>query len=162
MRVIQSYFFSLLLFSCISEAPVEFSSIKAESWKTYSNELVGYSLQYPEELEVDKSCKGKDALFRFDGYPIISINYVDSTEGAKRGLWIRHKSLGPTELSGKKGLKYTYIHYDAIFGMPVQSYVIPHKDRYLGLEFRKSGDLGPILEKIYNSFTLAEPVRNES
>jgi hypothetical protein len=44
----------------------------------------------------------------------------------------------------------------------VQTYVIPHKDRYLGLELRKSGDLGPILEKIYNSVTLAEPVRNES
>jgi len=162
MRVIQSYVFCLLLFSCISEAPIEFSSIKAESWKTYSNELVGYSLQYPEELEVDKSRRGKDALFRFDGYPIISINYVDSTEGAKRGLWIRHKPLGPTELSGKKGLKYAYTHYDAIFGMPVQSYVIRHKDHYLGLEFRKSGNLGPILEKVYRSLTLIETEKTQS
>ena len=148
--------FLLFLVACVSDPPDEFDSIKARTWNTLTNETAGYSLSYPNELEVDRSRDGKDVLFRYDGYPIICINFVDSIEGRKRGLWIKYPPAGKILLDGIQGHKYDYIHYDAIFGMPVQSYVIDHKGKQLGLEFRKSGDLGPVLEKIYNSFSLTK------
>ena len=103
-----------------------------------------------------------DALFRYDGYPIICINFIDSSEGRKRGLWVKHQPVGNIILSGISGKKYKYIHYDVVFGMPVQSYVIIHQGKQLGLEFRRSGDLGSVLTKIYNSFKLIETIKSTS
>ena len=148
--------FLLFLAACVSNAPEEFDSIKAGTWNALTNETAGYSISYPNELEVERSRDGKDVIFRYNGYPIICVNFVDSIEGRKRGLWIKHSPAGNILLDGIQGHKYDYIHYDAIFGMPVQSYVIDHKGKQLGLEFRKSGDLGPVLEKIYHSFSLTK------
>ena len=64
--------------------------------------------------------------------------------------------LHAVDVLAQQGKKYEYTHYDAVFGMPVQSYVIKYKGKQLGLEFRKSGDLGSVLEKIYQSFSLTE------
>jgi hypothetical protein len=146
--------FFLFFTACVSDAPEEFASIKAETWNSFTNEIAGYTLSYPNELEEDKSRDGKDALFRYNGYPIICVNFVDSTEGRKRGLWLKHQPVADILLNGVQGKKYEYIHYDAFFGMLVQSYVINHKGKQLGLEFRKSGDLGTVLEKVYHSFML--------
>jgi len=157
--IIRSGIFLLLLTACVSNPPEKFDSIDAETWKSFTNEAVGYILSYPDELEENKSLDGKDVIFRFDGYPIICINYIDSTEGRQRGLWVKHQPVEDILLSNVPGKKYEYIHYDAVFGMQVQSYVINHKDKLLGLEFRKSGDLGPVLEKIYNSFKLIETIK---
>ena len=77
------------------------------------------------------------------------------------GLWVKHQPVGDILLSGVQGKKYEYTHYDAVFGMPVQSYVIKYKGKQLGLEFRKSGDLGSVLEKIYQSFSLTEIIKSE-
>ena len=52
-----------------------------------------------------------------------------------------------------KGVK-KYTHYDAVFRMPVHYYVINYKGKQLGLEFRKSENLGPVLETVYQSFSL--------
>jgi hypothetical protein len=144
----------LFFTACVSDAPEEFASIKAETWNSFTNEIAGYTLSYPNELEEDKSRDGKDVLFRYNGYPIICVNFVDSTEGRKRGLWLKHQPVADILLNGVQGKKYEYIHYDAFFGMLVQSYVINHKGKQLGLEFRKSGDLGTVLEKVYHSFML--------
>ena len=160
--IIRSGYFLLFLTACVSDAPEEFDSINAEIWNSYTNEIAGYTLSYPDELEVDMSRNGKDALFRYDGYPIICINYVDSTEGRKRGLWVKHQPIGNILLSGISGKKYEYTHYDAVFGMPVQSYVIIHQGKQLGLEFRKLGDLGSVLTKIYNSFKLIATIKSTS
>ena len=154
--IIRSGYVILFLTACVSDAPEEFDSINAEIWNSFTNKIAGYTLSYPDELEVDMSRNGKDVLFRYDGYPIICINFVDSSEGIKRGLWVKHQPVGNILLSGISGKKYEYIHYDVVFGMPVQSYVIDHKGKQLGLEFRKSGDLGPVLEKIYHSFSLTK------
>ena len=99
---------------CQREIKVPFtfftSSINAEIWNSFTNKIAGYTLSYPDELEVDMSRNGKDALFRYDGYPIICINYVDSTEGRKRGLWVKHQPIGNILLSGISGKKYEYTH----------------------------------------------------
>ena len=160
--IIRSGYFLLYLAACVSDAPDEFDSINAEIWNSFTNKIAGYTLSYPDELEVDMSRNGKDALFRYDGYPIICINFVDSSEGRKRGLWVKHQPVGNIILSGISGKKYEYIHYDVVFGMPVQSYVIIHQGKQLGLEFRRSGDLGSVLTKIYNSFKLIETIKSTS
>ena len=154
IRIISTTSFFLIFTACVSGVPEEFYLINAETWNSFTNEIAGYTLSYPNELEKDKSRDGKDALFRYNGYPIICVNFVDSTEGRKRGLWLKHQPVADILLNGVQGKKYEYIHYDAFFGMLVQSYVINHKGKQLGLEFRKSGDLGPVLEKVYHSFML--------
>ena len=154
MRIISTTSFFLIFTACVSDVPEEFYLINAETWNSFTNEIAGYTLSYPNELEKDKSRDGKDALFRYNGYPIICVNFVDSTEGRKRGLWLNYQPVADILLNGVQGEKYEYIHYDAFFGMLVQSYVINHKGKQLGLEFRKSGDLGTVLEKVYHSFML--------
>ena len=147
-------FVVLVFISCVSDPPAAFSTIKVKSWKLFTNEVAGYSLSYPEELDINQHHDRKDVLFRYDGYPIIAVNFIDSTEGRKRGLWVQHPPVDDITLGSNSGKKYEYTHYDAIFGMPVQSYVISHQGKLLGLEFRKSGDLGPILKRILDSFSV--------
>ena len=98
--IIRSGIFLLFFGACVSDAPEKFDSINAETWNSFTNEKVGYTLTYPDKLEEDKSRNGKDVIFRFDGYPIICINFVDSTEASKRGLWLKHQPVGNIILSG--------------------------------------------------------------
>ena len=145
---------NLFLSACISNPPEEINSIYPKAWKTFTNQIAGYSLSYPIEFEVDESRDGKDVIFRFDSYPIIAVNYVDSAEGRTRGLWVKHEPVDNIKLDGISGKKYEYTHYDAIFGMEVQSWVVSHKSKFLGLEIRKTGELGTILKKVRNSFKI--------
>ena len=44
--------------------------------------------------------------------------------------------MGLATLDGRSGEKFVYNHYDGPFGMRTVSYVVPHGEKFLGLEFR--------------------------
>ena len=110
--------------------------VDANGWNTYSNDVIGYTLRVPAVCEVEEADDGRDVLFRFLGAPIIAIRFVDESEGSERGLWVGHEPISETELSGRSGFRYRYDHYDGPFGMQTVSYVVPHRDRLIGLELR--------------------------
>ena len=107
-------------------------------WKTYSSSVVGYSLEYPNVYTSQEHHQGRDVLFRYDDYPVISISHVDDDDddGRSRGLWVKHGAVRSIQLSGRQGKQYRYDHYDGPFYMSTMSYVVPHQKKFLGLEFR--------------------------
>ncbi len=151
-RLFLSTILAFLMSGCISKGPENVKLTDVKEWFSYSNSLIGYNLIYPSNYTLHEYHDGKDAIFRYHGYPIIVVNYVDEREGKDRGLWVKQDPKGNILLGGKTGKKYEYTHYDAVFGMPVQSFVVEHKGNLLGIEFRKEGDLDPVLSEVLSSF----------
>ena len=127
---------SALLMTGCSGTPPANPAVDAVVWRTYSNPMVGYSLEYPEIYTPQERYQGRDVLFRYDNYPVVSISHVNEEEGTSRGLWVKHGAVGSIQLSGREGNQYQYDHYDGPFYMRTVSYVVPHRERFLGLEFR--------------------------
>ena len=141
---------------CISKAPENIKLDEVGEWKTYTNPLVGYNLKYPSNYQLHEYHEGKTTIFRYQGFPLVVVNYVNEKEGKNRGLWVKHAPKEKKQLGGKLGKKYEYTHYDVFHGMPVQSFVVEHKGKLLGLEFRKEGILDPVLKVVLSSFTFRD------
>lgn len=114
--------------------------VLGHAWAQYRNEAVGYSLSYPAACSVEEDDGGLTVRFRYHGAPIIAVTLASETEAARRGLWPDHLPVGEVTLGGREGQKYVYNHYDGPFGLHTVSYVVPHADRQLGLEFRTDDD----------------------
>ncbi len=148
-------FLTLLITGCEDRPPPPLSMATVE-WATYSNEQVGYTVQYPAAFTLQNSSNGRDLQLRHDGFPVIVINYTTRQEAEGRGLWADHEPVGDVELAGKTGKKYVYNHYDGPFYMRTHSYVIEHNDRFLAVEFRtKSNSADSLQQHILQSFSLA-------
>lgn len=126
-------------------------------WKTYSNSVVGYSLEYPDVYTPQEHHQGRDVLFRYDDYPVISISHVDEEEGRGRGLWVKYGAVRSIQLSGRQGKQYRYDHYDGPLYMSTMSYVVPHQEKFLGLEFRTNLEqVDEVQRRILRSFQFLE------
>ena len=122
---------------------------------TYRNERVGYVVLYPDVCHIQEYDGG--TIFRFDGAPIMVVNYVTEREGGKRGLWPGHKPAGSVELGGKDGKKFIYSHCDGPFCMHTVSYVVPHHGKYIGVEFRmEANEPSQLQQRILDSFAFDE------
>jgi hypothetical protein len=129
----------------------------AVAWKTYSNSVVGYTLEYPDIYESQEHHEVRDVLFRFDSYPVVSISHVDEQEGRSRGLWVQHDAVESIQIAGRPGNQYRYDHYDGPFYMRTMSYVVPHQEKFLGLEFRTNMEQpDQIQRRILQSFRFLE------
>jgi len=139
-RVLTSILFCFLFtLGCRSRAP-ENPEISDVTWKMYSNKDMKVSLSYPDIYAVDEDRDAHGTLFRYGGHPVISLRFIDEHQGKNHGLWFGHQLEKSIELGGRRGLKYVYNHYDAIFYMRTISYVVDHQDEYLGLEFRTDNE----------------------
>ena len=79
------------------------SAANTFKWERFTRPELGYALDYPDICVLDKSNSGPvGTMFRWDGTPIIVVNYVDDQEGRKRGLWVRHQPGGEIKLGEKK------------------------------------------------------------
>ena len=135
-----------------NSTPPEHPALDEVRWATYTNAEVGYTLEYPDFYRIDDRGKPKDVMFRFDGYPVLVINWVSEKEGRSRGLWPGHEPVRTVELAGLEGKKYIYRHYDGPFSMRTISFVVEHRGRLLGIEFRTNCPLDPIHLYIIESF----------
>ena len=141
----------LLLGACRSVPPTAPDAARA-SWRTYSDTQGGYSVSYPDAYDVDEH--GGGVLFRHEGYPVVSISHATEEQADDRGLWADHDPVGDAVLGGRPGKKYVYDHHDALSYMRTVSFVVEHRDRYLGLEFRtdlESPD--DVQQRMLDSFT---------
>ncbi len=125
-------------------------------WKTYHNESVGYSLDYPAVCSVHEYDDG-GVIFRFDGGPILCVSYLTERAADKRGLWADHDPVAEAALDGRSGSRYRYDHYDGPMYMHVTSYVVAHNGRYLGLAFRTAHeDLNVAQTRVLESFRFSQ------
>ena len=146
----------LIVSGCENRPPPALSMSKVE-WATYSNEQVGYTVQYPAAFTLHNRNNGRDLLLSHDGFPVVTINYTTRQEAGSRDLWADHEPVGNIELADKSGEKYIYNHFDGPFYMRTFSYVIEYKDRFLALEFRTKNDsVDSLQQHILQSFSLTQ------
>ena len=123
-----------ILFYLDSELPVpEPSEVR---WTRYTNQEVGFWLELPSVYLPDVSPDGHSVLFRFRGTPLVHVTWTDEASARQRGLWARHDPVARIELGGRPGKQYIYNHFDGPLGMRTYAYVVPHRERFLALEFR--------------------------
>ena len=134
----------------------------AVSWTTYTNREAGYSVDVPDLYTSPVHSGGPSVLFRHDGYPVLSISLVDEHEGDSRGLWVGHEPVGSIQLAGRDGEKYVYRHYDGPSSMRTVSYVVEHRNRWLGVEFRTELEEADALQRrILESFRFSGELPEE-
>lgn len=122
-------------------------------WASYTNDVVGYAVEYPDTYQLCEHHGGADAQLRHGRHPSIVIHWVREGDGRSRGLWPKAAPLEPIQLGGRAGQRYVYDHYDGPFYMRVVSYVVEHRGRQLGLEFRTNReDLDPVQQHVLDSF----------
>ncbi len=140
------------LFGCTKRGPENIGIGEVSKWKTYTNDQVGYTFQYPAEFEARDHHEGTDVMLRYKGYPIVAVNFCDEDEARSRGLWAQGEPEGQIALSGRTGQLYRYKHQDTFTMMPCISFVVPHRDRFLALEFRREGELDAVMQRIRQTF----------
>ncbi len=123
-------------------------------WRTYVDTAVGYSVSHPEAFRASPEGDG-NTLFRLagDGVPVV-VRYTTEEEGRRRGAWFGHPPVEAITLDGVPGMRYVYEHWDLIFATRTVAYVVPLHDRWLGLEFRTSGELSPVQQRMLDTFRL--------
>jgi hypothetical protein len=126
------------------------------SWTTYVNGAVGYSMQVPDVYSVDEEADDAAVFFRWNGRVPVKVYFADESTGEHLGLWPGHEPTGDIRLGGQSGRLYEYTHCDGPFCSRMRSYVIPHRDRMLGLEFRAKGELDTVNLQILASFSLLD------
>ena len=124
---------SVLLGGCESAAPTP-PDADAVAWSDYEDAEAGFSFRYPDVYVVERH--GGGVLFRHDGYPVLSISHITAEEADDRGLWADHEPVGEAELAGRSAQRYVYHHQDVFTTMRTVSYVVDHRGKYLGVEFR--------------------------
>jgi hypothetical protein len=143
----------LVLAGCQGAPPPD-PPADAVTWRAFHNDAVGYSVELPTVFERTGE-RGQSVLFRYQGYPVLCINYVDEAEGRRRGLWVGKEDSGPARLGGRDGRRFVYRHYDGPFSMRTVSYVVGYRGKLLGLEFRTDlAEPDSLQRRILDSFRL--------
>lgn len=119
------------------------------AWRTYENAALGVAFDIPEYFAVREDKGG--TLFRFQGGNAVLLRFVDQEEGRGRGLWIDEPPAGVTMLGGRSGQRYVYRHHDGPIYSVTEAYVVPHRGKQLGLEFRSQHDHA-VRERMLTSF----------
>ena len=123
-------------------------------WVAYANTELGYEFDYPELLE--PSVEGAEVQLRSQGRINARVVFVDRAEMDRRGLWGGSPSDELARMGGRQALIYRHEHWDGPLYAPTVAYVVPHRDRYLGLEFRLGGMSAEARERIVESFRFTE------
>ena len=119
------------------------------AWRSYQNAALGIAFDIPEYFVVREDKGG--TLFRFQGGNAVLLRFVDEEEGRGRGLWIDEQPAGAATLGGRSGLRYVYRHHDGPVYSVTEAYVVTHRGKQLGLEFRSQND-GAVRERMLTSF----------
>ena len=107
-------------------------------WAEYVDARLGIRFHYPDVLvrELDET---GEVVLSYRGACNVRVVFVDESVGRERGLWFGHQAVSDESLGGRSAQKYVYDHYDGPFAVRTVSYVVPYRDRYLGIEFRPGG-----------------------
>jgi len=143
------------LLSCRHE-PLEAIPQEDVHWKDYRNPAMGLALSYPDPYEIQRE-SGEFVFFLHGDRTAARLNFVTEREGRSRGLWFGNASTGDIQMAGRVGQRYDYTHWDGPFGDLTIAFVVPYRDRYLGLEFRSA--VGPIEEAMVRSLKLDDDER---
>lgn len=127
----------------------------------YRNPNVGYSVLRPAVCRIHEYEGG--TIFRYDGAPIMCVNFETEDGAKRRGLWAKHDPVAEADLGGRRGEKFRYDHYDGPIFMRTLSYVVPHKGKYVALEFRsRGGTITELQDAIIASFRFVDDASRDA
>jgi hypothetical protein len=142
----------VLISGCTSEGH-ENTSPGYIHWVTYRNEAVGYEVKIPDIYNPIEWEDGSGVAFKRNGNETVMLVRWANEADKSRGIWLSHNPNGTCVLFGQSGRTYDYIHYDGPFGIRTRSWVIPYKNRELGVEFRMI-NITKVEKQILDSFRL--------
>ena len=151
VRTISVVLFVVFLAGCGTSATI-YTDPGALTWTQYASTELGYTLDYPTVFTLDEQVGGSQVMVKDGRRPVILVRFVDEAEAKSRGLWVGSEPVGEITLGGVAGKQYIYTHSDFLVGDRTVAYVIPYHDKFLGLEFRLPGELGPVEKQILASF----------
>lgn len=144
----------LALTGCRAEAPVLPDS-STVAWASYHHAPLGVRLDVP--VAFGKKSRGDEVAFTYNG-TAARLVWVTEEEARERGLWPRADHHTAASLGGRGGFHYVYDHPDGPVLSRTIAYVVPHRGRLLGLEFRTDADtLGSIGQRMLESFSFDAP-----
>lgn len=146
-----------LLAGACDRTPVGTRTLDPEAlrWVTYTDRVLGYSIDYPEDFDMVVRATG-EVTFRYGGVPVRVVP-VTEEEGRRRGLWVGQPSPEPATLGGQPAERFVYAHRDGPFFSRTIAYVVPFRGKQLGLELRAQGDLDRVQQRMLASFRLPAP-----
>ena len=121
-----------ILAACQGEAPPAPDAASVQ-WRDYHAAELGVSLRVPSTFDVDEH--GAEVAFRSEGPTAIRLVWVTEEEADDRGLWAGHDGQRAA-VGGREGMVYDYEHRDFERKSRTIAYVVPHRGRLLGVEFR--------------------------
>jgi len=132
--------------------PVDPSRVE---WSPYGNEDLGFRLEVPAHYEIHAD--GDGVVFTDDGRTALRVTHADRTEARNRGLWAQVDPTEAREYGETAGQFYRYRHYDGPTYVPTLAYVVRHRGKDLGVEFRtRRSDLDPVHEHVLATLELIE------
>lgn len=109
------------------------------AWASYAHPTLGYSLNYPDAFEVAAQ-DSNDAVFTYQGRTTFRVVSATEEEARQRGLWGEHTPAEAVAVGGREGHRYAYDHWDGPSYVHTVVYVVPHRGKSLGVEFRTEAD----------------------
>lgn len=131
--VIAAALVALCLSACEQPVPDPLDPDRVE-WTTYANRTLGFRMEIPAgyDLEVD----GNSVVLSDRGRTAVRVTHADREEARNRGLWAQVDPIEEREYAGKTGMYYEYKHWDGPSYVPTLAWVVKHRAKDLGVEFR--------------------------
>ena len=143
---------AILISACEQPVPDPLDRDKVE-WTTYANRALGFRLDIPTSYDV--RVDGNSVVLSDNGRTAVRVTHTDREEARNRGLWAQVDPKEDREYGDVSGRYYVYNHWDGPSYVPTLAWVVPHKGKELGVEFRTTeADLNPVHERMLESLEL--------
>lgn len=129
---------------------------KTVRYRIFTEEALKYSVEYPDIYSAENHVS-QTVSFRDNGNPAFRAIFTDEESGRNRLLWVGQTPAGTGYMGGRTATVYRYRHYQKNSSppdyVPTITYVAPHMDKFLALEFRSlSHVLDPVQQHVLESF----------
>lgn len=138
---------TLWVAGCEMELEPRIDDAQAVEWVEYVSEELGVRLEHPAHWRVEES--GNTIRFVGDVATAMRVTLVDPEEARERGLWGRSEIVRIDTAGVLAWRFYRYRHYDGPVYVPTLAFVVRHRGKELGIEFRtRSADAGEVEKRV--------------
>ncbi len=143
---------AIVIVSCATTAPM-LPSAEAVQWTTYTNEKMAFSIDVPNDFNVQEY--DGDIFFRYKDHMALRITFTTDLDSATRGLWGANLPVAQVTAANLPARKYIYDHYDGPVFDHFVAYIFDHRSQSLALGFHNEQDeLNSLQQRVLDSLKL--------